>query len=350
MRLLGFLTVPLWTQVNSALRTRIPKLHGLLKESARTWRASANPLVPVPKWVGGQLVWVHPRLLTQNTAITQPFLVDWIARFLRPGDVLFDVGAHYGWISLKAARCVGPAGTVVAFEPSPPMAEILAYHLRVNRLHRVQLAPVAVSDCDSQAVPFYLVNRGISFRNSLVIAGDVPLLSPEDKTQIAVPTTTLDTFSRNHRLVPKVIKIDIEGAELLALRGSIEILRNHHPVIIVEIHSGWLPHGQTRDQILEFLRGYGYSVLDSQVVPGGEVEIDNYLLVPLNVPPVLSESSVPRIRDRVHDGRCAAPAIGSNNDHVGGPVDDPVGHPRDGAGGCTGDPGAAEGRCRVHQL
>lgn len=223
---------------------------------------------------------MHPRLLTENTAITQPFLVDWLARFLRPGDVFFDVGAHYGWISLKAAHCVGPTGTVVAFEPSPAIAKILGYHVRVNRLHRVLVVPMAISDGDGHAVPFYLVNNGMSFRNSLVISGDVPFLSPADKTEIAVQATTLDTFSKNSHLAPKVVKIDIEGAEFLALKGSIQLLEKHHPVIIVEIHPYWLPQGQTQEQILEFLRGYGYTVVDSQIVGGDGFEVGNYLLVP----------------------------------------------------------------------
>lgn len=267
----------MWTSVNSALRNRLPKVHGFLKRTARGWRSNANPLLPIPKCVGGQLVWVHPRLLTQDTAITQPYLVDWIARYLRPGDVFFDAGAHYGWISLKAARHVGSTGSVVAFEPSPPMAEILAYHVRVNRLNRVLVVQKAVSNCDCPAVPFFLVAGGISFRNSLVISGEVPLLSAADKVQISVPATTLDTFSKDSGLVPKVIKIDIEGAELLALQGAAELLKEHRPVILIEIHPYWLPKGQSQRQIFEYLWGYGYTVLDSHVFRGGGVEVGNYL-------------------------------------------------------------------------
>ena len=50
------------------------------------------------------------------------------------------------------------------------------------------------------------------------------------------------------------------------------------------------------------------------------------------------------------DGLCAAPAGGSNNDHLDGAVDDPVGYPGDRADGGTGDTGAAEGRCGILQL
>src|SRR5690349_8207993 len=44
----------------------------------------------------------------------------------------FDVGAHYGWMSLIGAQCVGAAGRVIAFEPAPPLVDILRYHKRVN--------------------------------------------------------------------------------------------------------------------------------------------------------------------------------------------------------------------------
>jgi FkbM family methyltransferase len=161
-----------------------------------------------------------------------------------------------------------------------PKAEILRYHVRVKRLKRVLVVQMAVSDCDSSAVPFYLVNRGVSFRSTLVISGDVPFLLPAEKNRIDVPATTLDTFSKNNRLVPKVIKIDIEGAELLALRGASELLQKHRPVVIVEIHPFWLPQGQTWEQILEFLRGYGYTLEDSQVIRGDRAEVGNYLFVP----------------------------------------------------------------------
>ena len=136
----------------------------------------------------------------------------------------------------------------------------------------------AVSDYDCSAVPFFLVAGGFSYRNSLVISGDVPFLSQRDKTPITVQATTLDTFSQDNRLVPRVIKIDVEGAEFLALRGSTRLLQHHRRIIIVEIHPYWLPKGQSQEQILEFLRGYGYAVLDSHVDRGGGVSVGNYLL------------------------------------------------------------------------
>src|SRR5947199_625829 len=113
---------------------------------------------------------------------------------LKRGGTLFDVGAHYGWMSIAAASCAGARGRVVAFEPSPVLLDVLEYHKRVNRLRQVHIVPAAVSNRDDRAMPFYLVNQGLSFRNSLTIGpDDTPFLSPKDKLRIDVICTTLDS-------------------------------------------------------------------------------------------------------------------------------------------------------------
>jgi FkbM family methyltransferase len=142
--------------------------------------------------------------------------------------------------------------------------EILNYHQRLNRLQQLHVVPKAVSDTDTAEVAFYLLNGGLSFRNSLTIGEPgLSFLSDVARTSAQVPTLTLDSFCRAEGLAPDVVKIDVEGAELMVLHGSAEMLREHHPVLIVSVHPSWLPPSQSAEQIFDFLAGYGYQIRES---------------------------------------------------------------------------------------
>lgn len=237
-----------------------------------------NPFPPVPKRIYGEFAWAHPRLLTAESSSAEPWILDWIARTLRPGGVFFDVGAHYGWVSLKAARILGRTGSLVAFEPSPCLVELLDYHRRVNRISQMVIVPKAVSDSDAAEVPFFLVNDGLSSRNSLVIGQEnVPFLSPGEKKRVLVPAVTLDSYSRQTGLIPTVIKIDVEGAEGKVLEGARNVLRLYRPDLVLSVHPYWLPAPQNVAQILDLLAELRYSVVESHVTRAEGVELSDYL-------------------------------------------------------------------------
>lgn len=240
----------------------------------------ASPRIPVPMRIAGRFTWVHPRVATSIVTLTQPNIIRWIDDHLQPGDSFLDVGANCGWLSIRAARRVGRAGHVIAFEPSPILVDILRYHRQVNRLPQIIVVPKAVSDSDNEA-PFFLLNGGFSFRNSLTIGrDDVPFVRPEDKLRITVPTVTLDRYCAQHDLRPALVKIDVEGAELEVLEGCRKVLRQARPVIIVAVHPHWLPVGHSADQILKLLSDCDYSVEDSVMVPKFGYEVGDYLCVP----------------------------------------------------------------------
>jgi len=194
--------------------------------------------------IAGQFTWVHPRVFTSIATLTQSNVIGWMDQYLRPGDTFFDVGANCGWLSMRAARRVGGAGRVVAFEPSPILVDILRYHCKVNRLPQITIVGKAVSNSDGEAALF-LLNQGFSFRNSLTIErDDAPYVRPDEKGRIIVPTVTLDHYCRESELRPALVKIDVEGAELLVLEGCREVLRRARPIVIVGVHPYWLPAGQ----------------------------------------------------------------------------------------------------------
>jgi hypothetical protein len=122
----------------------------------------------------------------------------------------------------------------------------------------------AVSDVVASGVPFRLIEGGNSYLNSLV---GTKLAEGDARTStIEIETVTLDDFWRLSGWKPTVIKIDVEGAELLAVRGAEALLSACHPKLIVAVHRAWMPQGQTAEELFVLLCKHGYRIVDSKVV------------------------------------------------------------------------------------
>jgi FkbM family methyltransferase len=160
---------------------------------------------------------------------------------LASGDVMYDIGAHEGYFSLLAARTVGRNGFVYAFEPLPENAERVTAHLLENNIEQSLVLPCAIS------------NRSGMFPLSLADAATPSLVSTATRT-IDVPVTTLDEFIRQHR-PPDVIKVDVEGAEVLVLQGARTLISEVGPKWIIEVHNAELYRG-----VAEILQAAGYEL------------------------------------------------------------------------------------------
>jgi len=136
------------------------------------------------------------------------------ANVIHPGMVVLDIGAFVGWYTLLAARRVGAHGRVYAFEPDPRNYELLSENLRLNRLGaRVICLPKAVSD-EAGLQPFFL-HGGDQSRSSLIPSGG----GQSTMVETIVPDDFLDQGMKID-----VVKIDIEGGEIQALRGLSQTL------------------------------------------------------------------------------------------------------------------------------
>jgi len=141
-------------------------------------------------------------------------------RLVTEGSVVFDVGAHVGFYTLLAATLVGPRGRVYAFEPLSTNIHYLKAHLRLNRISNVTVIEKAVSD-RAGAAPF--VEEPSSAMGHFVAQGGM-----------TVPTVSLDDlFLRGEIPAPDFIKIDVESAEWLALKGAESLLRRGRPTIFL---------------------------------------------------------------------------------------------------------------------
>lgn len=183
-------------------------------------------------------------------------------------------------MSIVAANVVGPYGHVISFEPSPALVDVLSYHKHVNRLNQIRVIPEAVSDEDSATTTFYLVNDGRSFRNSLTIGpDDTPYIEPAEKKRIEVRSTTLDGFCFGSGVIPDLIKIDVEGGELLVLRGAERLLKAYHPELIVGLHPYWLPRSQSAEQIFDLLEQHKYRIVKRHVIEFDNSYLADYLCI-----------------------------------------------------------------------
>ncbi len=153
-----------------------------------------------------------------------------LGRILRPGDVFVDVGANRGDFSVLAGRKVGPMGRVISVEPEPTNVRWLREALAANGIDDVvTVCECAVSDGEGTAT-LHVSNR--SGAHSLMTEQEG---SGED---ITVPTRTLDRLLADEGVErPRAVKIDVEGADLLVLRGATELLAATEPlVLLIDLH------------------------------------------------------------------------------------------------------------------
>jgi FkbM family methyltransferase len=163
----------------------------------------------------------------------EPDLQQTVAELVKPGMVAYDVGANIGYITLLLAQAVGEAGKVFAFEALPGNVERLRANLALNQLERrVQVEAVAVVDGSRQVE--FLVGPSAGMGKAQGSAGRQ---SVQYSKTLEIPGLSLDEFvyQQGHP-EPQIIKIDIEGGEVLALPGMARLLREARPLILLELH------------------------------------------------------------------------------------------------------------------
>ncbi|SIO55242.1 methyltransferase, FkbM family [Singulisphaera sp. GP187] len=156
------------------------------------------------------------------------------------GGTVFDVGAHVGFYTLLASQLVGESGHVAAFEPFPENAAFLRRHIDLNKFGNVSMFEAAVSDHDGT----------ITF-----LEGPTRFTGKVDPSGgRSTRSVTLDTLVAQGEVpVPNLIKMDIEGAELGALKGAATILAQHRPTIFLATHGK-----DIHSQCCQFLGSLGY--------------------------------------------------------------------------------------------
>jgi len=211
----------------------------------------------------------YPILLPDDKGVwTGNYEVEFVSALVgavRPSDVCFDVGGWRGYCG--GAMATHQAKKVFIFEPLPDNCQ------RIERL--VSLNP---------NLPIHLVKSAVGAKNgtatfSILDATSMGKLSdspfqPEVRSEksITVGVVSLDSWRlANNVQAPNVMKIDVEGAEVMVLQGAIDTLKESHPMLFIECHSRELTK-----KVCKFLEplGYGFKTLETNQKPDGYSEPD----------------------------------------------------------------------------
>jgi FkbM family methyltransferase len=174
-------------------------------------------------------------------------------RLLRPGDCAIDIGANVGYYTMVAAKLVGTSGCVHAFEASPEVFSWLRTNAELNPRANIRLYNRAVTDrCGD--VTFYSASADRTGYSSIRDLGDGA------HSRATVTAVTIDSILEE---IPttRLVKIDVEGAELLVLSGMRGLIDRDRPYFILEIDDTFLRElGADAEEQCDFLRDAGYEL------------------------------------------------------------------------------------------
>lgn len=160
-------------------------------------------------------------------------LFDWARRYVKPGMHIWDLGANQGLFAFAAAARAGPQASVIAFEPDPFLISLLERSI-ASGTHQgapVSVLPLAVAE-DLAIGRFLLSATDRTLNHLLEAKGNLRTGGSRGSRMVIV--VTLDWLSEQ-LTPPDLIKIDVEGAEDRVLRGGIQLLRSHRPILITEV-------------------------------------------------------------------------------------------------------------------
>lgn len=181
----------------------------------------------------------------------EPEVCHVMARVLQEGSVAVDGGANVGFFSILMSKLVGETGHVYAFEPGGNNLPKLAANLKLNNCNNVTAIDKPLAAYSGEVVTLH--EHDHPGYNSLW-----PDLSKEITARRAVTTTTLEKELLG-RVAPALIKLDIEGAELSALKGSGTLLSWQKPIIITEMNEAAFDRaGVSFDEFRGFMQERAY--------------------------------------------------------------------------------------------
>jgi FkbM family methyltransferase len=219
--------------------------------------------IPLPVTLPFGILWVPRHEVVGEGVLAGDFEtaeVAFVRRFLKPGMTVLDVGAHHGLYTLISSKIVGLRGRVFAFEPSLRERRALVLNVWLNKIKfaiswNVRIQGLAVGE-ENTETDLYVADDWAGAFNSL----RPPNVSAAT-SKARVRVVSLDHWLATHK-VNRVdfIKLDIEGAELSALRGARVLLqRRHRPVFLIEVYEvRTAPWGYSACEIVQLLHLEGY--------------------------------------------------------------------------------------------
>jgi len=229
--------------------------------------------VPAGYYLRCKTFWGAPMILVPKEKVSgtiyssglfEPDLSAFLVEFLKPGQVVIDIGAHLGYFSMLAAELVGARGRVISFEPTPSTTRLLSENTApypqvtvVPRLAWNQKETIEFKTFDSA---FSAFNTAVSDR-----------LSDEKRAGtgckiVKVEAVPLDHYCQEGSLEPDLVKIDAESSELQVLQGMVGLMETARPVMAIEVGDLAGPAGgdiPLSKDLLSFMHGYDYVAMET---------------------------------------------------------------------------------------
>jgi FkbM family methyltransferase len=210
-----------------------------------------QPEVQIPSRAG-LINWAIDELTSQQILLGtyEPYMQDAFAKFIRKGDVVYDVGAFAGYHSLLCGLLVGSTGRVFAFEPHPLNGVSIQRQLSLNPAVNVTLMRFALSDRNASVCFDTHAGRSQTHVSS---TGD---LFAEAKS--------IDHLVESGVLAPpNLIKIDVEGHEERVLLGGMKTIASNRPIVLCDHNDS-----STFETARDLLTPLGYEVANGSLVTG----------------------------------------------------------------------------------
>ena len=171
---------------------------------------------------------------------------------------VLDIGAHIGLVALPVSKVLAPKGRVYAFEPATFNRNILLRHAKLNNANNIEIIDSLVGEKEVDKVVFY-ESKSDSPLGTIALGSNQGDFIKKYKRQVSI-----DSFCEQKGIIPEVIKIDVEGAELGVLRGAQKILKRYRPTIILSVHPRELEvMGLNENMLHSFIKSLNYICYDS---------------------------------------------------------------------------------------
>ena len=194
----------------------------------------------------------------------------------RDCKTVLDIGAHIGLFSLPISEVIAEGGAVHAFEPAQANISYLHRHVELNKLeHKIKVHQSLVGDVVHNAVAFYELAESTGMNTTVTDVVD------ENYDIKFRPQTTIDVFCSRFELVPEVIKIDVEGAEIAVLKGGQKVIDKFKPKIFLSVHPRQIKsNGQSIEELISVIEMLQYSIKNVDGSEVSEFKLEEYLLAP----------------------------------------------------------------------
>jgi len=215
--------------------------------------------------IRGRKLFMSPQISPRMWfGIDEPWIAQLCKSQLRQNSVVYDIGAHIGYTTVLFAHYLNGTGAVHAFEILPSTAELLQNTVEANQFQNVVIHAVGLGA--EEAIQQLTI--GSTAMTSIRAA------KREGQRTECCKVVMLDTYRRERGLPrPDLMKVDIEGAEIQFLQGSLELIDECQPTMIIEFHSKDLlqqgyslltslgyqlhnEHGELTEDSIEGISGY----------------------------------------------------------------------------------------------